>query len=59
LTSGYHLAFFIGAGLVVVAIAVALTVLKPERQAREEPRVEAVMGPGWREPEEHEEENAA
>jgi EmrB/QacA subfamily drug resistance transporter len=32
LTSGYHLAFLIGAGLVVVAIAVAVTVLKPERQ---------------------------
>jgi hypothetical protein len=32
LTSGYHLSFAIGAGLVVVAIAVAVTVLKPERQ---------------------------
>src|SRR5215207_7547178 len=36
LTSGYHLAFGIGAGLVVVAIAVALTVLQPERQTKEE-----------------------
>ena len=32
LTGGYHLAFLIGAGLVVVAIAVAVTVLKPECQ---------------------------
>jgi EmrB/QacA subfamily drug resistance transporter len=29
LTSGYHLAFFIGAGLLVAAIGVALTVLQP------------------------------
>ena len=34
LTSGYHLAFGIGAALVVAAIAIALTVLEPE------PRVE-------------------
>jgi EmrB/QacA subfamily drug resistance transporter len=33
LTSGYHLAFVIGAILVVAAIAVALTVLEPEEQA--------------------------
>jgi len=33
LTSGYHLAFGIGAALVVVAIVVAVTVLQPERQA--------------------------
>jgi EmrB/QacA subfamily drug resistance transporter len=32
LTGGYHLSFAIGAGLVVVAIAIAVTVLKPERQ---------------------------
>ena len=31
LTEGYQLAFLIGAGLVVVAIAVALAVLQPER----------------------------
>ena len=36
LTSGYHLAFGIGAGLVAVAIAVAVTVLQPERQVEEE-----------------------
>jgi EmrB/QacA subfamily drug resistance transporter len=34
LTGGYHLAFLIGAALVVVAIVVALTVLQPERQAQ-------------------------
>jgi hypothetical protein len=32
LTSGYQLAFLIGAGLVVVAIVVAVTVLRPENQ---------------------------
>jgi EmrB/QacA subfamily drug resistance transporter len=59
LTSGYHLAFLIGAGFVVVAIAVAVTVLKPERQAREELQAEAVLGPGWQVPGEQEDENAA
>jgi len=33
LTSGYHLAFLIGAGLVVAALVVAVTVLQPEEQA--------------------------
>jgi EmrB/QacA subfamily drug resistance transporter len=33
LTSGYHLAFVIGAVLVVAAIAVGLTVLQPEKRA--------------------------
>jgi EmrB/QacA subfamily drug resistance transporter len=33
LNGGYHLAFLVGAGLVVAAIAVAVTVLKPERSA--------------------------
>jgi fucose permease len=41
LTGGYQLAFLIGAGLVVVAIAIAVTVLEPERggemQAEAEP----------------------
>jgi MFS family permease len=32
LTGGYQLAFLIGAGLVVLAIAVAVTVLEPERR---------------------------
>jgi EmrB/QacA subfamily drug resistance transporter len=36
LTSGYHLAFWIAAGLVVAAIVVALTVLQPEARAAEE-----------------------
>jgi fucose permease len=31
LNGGYHLAYLIGAGLVLAAIAVALTVLRPER----------------------------
>lgn len=35
LTGGYHLAFAIGAVLVAVAIAVAATVLKPERREAE------------------------
>jgi EmrB/QacA subfamily drug resistance transporter len=33
LTSGYHLAFWIAAGLVLVAIVVVLTVLRPEPRA--------------------------
>jgi EmrB/QacA subfamily drug resistance transporter len=36
LTSGYHLAFLVGASLVLAAIAVAVTALKPERQAEEQ-----------------------
>jgi predicted MFS family arabinose efflux permease len=36
LTDGYQLAFLIGAGLVVAAIAVAVTVLQPAPQATEE-----------------------
>jgi EmrB/QacA subfamily drug resistance transporter len=34
LTSGYHLAFAVAAGLVVVAIGVALTVLQPESRVK-------------------------
>jgi MFS family permease len=41
LTQGYQLAFWIGAGLVVVAIAVAVAVLQPERQANVEIQGEA------------------
>jgi EmrB/QacA subfamily drug resistance transporter len=37
LTSGYHLAFVVGAGLVVAAIVVALTVLQPAERAEEAP----------------------
>jgi EmrB/QacA subfamily drug resistance transporter len=36
LTSGYHLAFWIAAGLVLAAIAVAATVIQPEDKAAEE-----------------------
>jgi EmrB/QacA subfamily drug resistance transporter len=43
LTSGYHLAFWIAAALVVAAIAVALVVVQPEEEAAE--RVEAVQEP--------------
>jgi MFS family permease len=35
LNGGYHLAYLIGAGLIVAAIAVALAVLQPERKAAE------------------------
>jgi EmrB/QacA subfamily drug resistance transporter len=41
LTEGYQLAFVIGAGLVVAAIVVAVTVLQPERRAVEEVETEA------------------
>jgi EmrB/QacA subfamily drug resistance transporter len=39
LTGGYHLAFYIGAGLVVAAIAVAVTVLRPQRRPSTRARV--------------------
>jgi EmrB/QacA subfamily drug resistance transporter len=42
LTSGYHLAFLIGAALVVAAIAVAVTVVQPEQRAQEQAQGEAV-----------------
>jgi EmrB/QacA subfamily drug resistance transporter len=41
LNGGYHLAYLIGAGLVLVAIAVALTVLRPEQRAAREAAEEA------------------
>jgi EmrB/QacA subfamily drug resistance transporter len=41
LTGGYHLAFLIGAGLVLVAMVVALIVLRPEKRADEQPVPEA------------------
>jgi EmrB/QacA subfamily drug resistance transporter len=41
LTEGYQLAFLIGAGLVVAAIVVAVTVLQPERRVLEEVEPEA------------------
>ncbi len=37
LTSGYHLAFWIGAGLAVAALVVALTVLRPGAPAAPQP----------------------
>jgi EmrB/QacA subfamily drug resistance transporter len=36
LTSGYHLAFIVGAGLVLVGIGIAVAVLRPESVAAEE-----------------------
>jgi fucose permease len=36
LNGGYHLAYLIGAGLVLVAIAIAVTVLRPEQRAAQE-----------------------
>ncbi len=42
LTDGYQLAFLIGAGLVVAAIVVAVTVLQPEPRATEESEPEVV-----------------
>lgn len=44
LTSGYHLAFAIGAALVVTALALTVLVLHPERQAEQglAPAVEEV-----------------
>ena len=36
LTNGYHLAFGIGAGLVVVALVVAATILQPAEAAKED-----------------------
>jgi len=41
LTGGYHLAFVIGAGLVLAAILIALTVIQPEEQAEAEVETEA------------------
>jgi EmrB/QacA subfamily drug resistance transporter len=40
LTSGYHLAFGIGAGLVVVAIMIAVRVLQPEQEVSDEIQAE-------------------
>ena len=44
LTAGYHLAFWIGAGLVAAAIGVALALLRPQRPAaaRPEPAADAL-----------------
>ncbi|QEC50642.1 MFS transporter [Baekduia soli] len=49
LTDGYHLAFWIAAGLVVAAIGVALTVLEPEARARQAVAEEAGGRPAYSE----------
>jgi MFS family permease len=46
LSSGYHFAFWIGAALVVAALAVALTVLQPEEEAAAEAEAERDSGRG-------------
>jgi predicted MFS family arabinose efflux permease len=45
LTDGYHLAFWIAFGLVVAAVAVAATLLRPQRSAAGQGPVEAVPAP--------------
>ncbi|MDQ3922759.1 MAG: MFS transporter, partial [Actinomycetota bacterium] len=59
LTSGYHLAFGLGSALVVVAIAVAVFVLKPERRAKKESEVDPGRWELAEEPNEPEDEDAA
>ncbi len=44
LTSGYHLAFLIGAGLVVAGIVLAVTVIQPEERAEAEVASETPQG---------------
>jgi EmrB/QacA subfamily drug resistance transporter len=44
LTSGYHLAFWVAAGLVLAAIAVAATVIQPEEKAAEQIAEEEIQG---------------
>ena len=44
LTSGYHLAFWIGAALVVASIVVAVTILQPVEQAEAEAATERERG---------------
>jgi hypothetical protein len=50
LTSGYHLAFWIAAGLVLAAIAVAAVVIQPEDKAAEQFAGEEAEEMGTREP---------
>ena len=48
LTGGYQLAFIVGAGLVVAAVAVAVTVLRPEAEAAAEvARLPGETEPGY------------
>src|SRR5918999_621653 len=49
LTSGYHLAFAVGAALVIAGIAVALTVLAPERVAAEQAAQRSAPKPAYAE----------
>ena len=49
LTSGYHLAFAVGAALVLAGIAVALTVLAPERVAAEQAAQRSAPKPAYAE----------
>jgi hypothetical protein len=44
LTSGYHLAFIVGAGLAVAAIGVAVTVLRPAASREEVAELEPESG---------------
>jgi hypothetical protein len=46
LTSGFHLAYWIAAGLVVVAIAISAFVLQPEEKAAEQFAEEGERMPG-------------
>jgi MFS family permease len=46
LNGGYHLAYLIGAGLILAAIAVAVVVLQPERRAAKAPRPEPAYSEG-------------
>jgi hypothetical protein len=51
LNSGYHLAYVIGAGLVLVAIAIAVSALRsPEAEAAAEPAAEPTPEPAHGEP---------
>jgi MFS family permease len=50
LTSGYHLALLIGSGLVLTALTVALTVLRPSDNARTQGAHEGAHEPARREP---------
>lgn len=50
LVGGYHLAFVIGAGLVLTAIVIAVTVLQPERRAAEAVAPEGLEPVGAGEP---------
>jgi EmrB/QacA subfamily drug resistance transporter len=49
LNSGYHLAFWIGAGLVLISIAVAVTVLKPEPAQAAHEADDAALEPAYSE----------